>query len=112
MRSEYFESANSFTYNGINSLDMGLFITGQSAADSAAEPEIETVEVPARGILIQDNRIDTLDNQRFKDYGARLAYCQPERIEYGIGQQRQAGAKATQEYSVIFIPHRQRHTDY
>ena len=46
MRSEYFESANSFTYNGINSLDMGLFITGQSAADSAAEPEIETVEVP------------------------------------------------------------------
>ena len=58
MRSEYFESANSFTYNGINSLDMGLFITGQSAADSAAEPEIETVEVPAKGILIQDNRID------------------------------------------------------
>lgn len=43
MRSEYFESANSFTYNGINSLDMGLFITGQSSADSAAEPEIETV---------------------------------------------------------------------
>ena len=29
MRSEYFESANSFTYNGINSLDMGLFITGR-----------------------------------------------------------------------------------
>lgn len=48
MLSEYFESANSFTYNGINSLDMGLFITGQSAADSAAEPEIETVEVPAK----------------------------------------------------------------
>lgn len=45
-------------------------------------------------------------------YGARLAYCQPERIEYGIRQQRQAGAKATQEYSVLFIPHRQRHTDY
>lgn len=36
MLSEYFESANSFTYNDINSLDMGLFITGQSAADSAA----------------------------------------------------------------------------
>lgn len=51
MLSEYFESANSFTYNGINSLDMGLFITGQSAADSAAEPEIETVEVPAKGHL-------------------------------------------------------------
>lgn len=35
-----------------------------------------------------------------------------ERIECGIRQQRQAGAKATQEYSVLFIPHRQRHTDY
>ena len=75
MLSEYFESANSFTYNGINSLDMGLFITGQSAADSAAEPEIDTVEVPARGILIQDNRIDTLDNQRFKDYEQKYTCC-------------------------------------
>lgn len=75
MLSEYFESANSFTYNGINSLDMGLFITGQSAADSAAEPEIETVEVPAKGILIQDNRIDTLDNQRFKDYEQKYTCC-------------------------------------
>lgn len=61
--------------NGINSLDMGLFITGQSAADSAAEPEIETVEVPAKGILIQDNRIDTLDNQRFKDYEQKYTCC-------------------------------------
>ena len=75
MLSEYFESANSFTYNGVNSLDMGLFITGQSAADSAAEPEIDTVEVPARGILIQDNRIDTLDNQRFKDYEQKYTCC-------------------------------------
>ena len=75
MLSEYFESANSFTYNGINSWDMGLFITGQSAADSAAEPEIETVEVPAKGILIQDNRIDTLDNQRFKDYEQKYTCC-------------------------------------
>ena len=75
MLSEYFESANSFTYNGINSLDMGLFITGQTDADTAAEQEIDTVEVPERGIMIKNNRIDTLDNQRFKDYEQKYTCC-------------------------------------
>lgn len=68
MLNKYYESANSFTYNGINSLDMGLFIVEQIAADSAAEPVIDTIEIPARGTLIVDDRVDQLDNQQFNNY--------------------------------------------
>ena len=75
MLSEYYESANSFTYNGRNSLDMGLFITAVSAADNGAEPEIETISIPARGDLIEDSRADELDNQPFKDYQKKYTCC-------------------------------------
>ena len=75
MLSEYYESANSFTYNGRNSLDMGLFITAVSAADNGAEPEIETISIPARGNLIEDSRADELDNQPFKDYAKKYTCC-------------------------------------
>ena len=49
MLSNYCNATNSFTYNGVNSLDMGLFIMKQSGADNAAKPVIETINVPARG---------------------------------------------------------------
>lgn len=75
MLNKYYESANSFTYNGINSLDMGLFIVEQIAADSAAEPVIDTIEIPARGTLIVDNRVDQLDNQQFNDYQRTYKCC-------------------------------------
>lgn len=75
MLSEYYESANSFTYNGINSLDMGLFIMQQTAADNDAMPVINTISVPARGTLIEDDRIDELDNQPFEDYEKTYTCC-------------------------------------
>ena len=75
MLSDYFNTANSFTYNGVNSLDMGLFITRQSGADNAAEPVIETISVPARGNFIVDNRTDELDNQQFNDYVRKYICC-------------------------------------
>lgn len=75
MLSEYYENANSFTYNGINSLDMGLFIIQQEAADNAAAPVINTISVPARGTLIEDDRIDELDNQQFEDYEKKYTCC-------------------------------------
>lgn len=75
MLSNYFDTLNSFTYNGVNSLDMGLFITEQSGADNAAEPVIETINVPARGNFIMDNRTDELDNQQFDDYVRKYTCC-------------------------------------
>lgn len=75
MLNTYFDKANSFTYNGVNSLDMGLFIMEQSGADSAAEPMIETINVPARGNFVVDNRIDELDNQQFNDYVRKYVCC-------------------------------------
>lgn len=59
---------NSFTYKGINSLDMGLIIAEKSNAYNKADPVIETISVPARGTLIVDNRTDELDNPQFNDY--------------------------------------------
>lgn len=75
MLSNYCNAANSFTYNGVNSLDMGLFIMKQSGADNAAKPVIETINVPARGNFIIDNRIDELDNQQFNDYARKYVCC-------------------------------------
>lgn len=75
MLSNLYDSVNSFTYNGINSLSMGLLITEQSGADNAAEPVIETINIPARGNFIVDNRIDELDNQYFEDYKKRYICC-------------------------------------
>nr|DAE66247.1 MAG TPA: distal tail protein [Caudoviricetes sp.] len=75
MLSNYYNAANSFTYNGVNSLDMGLFIIEQSGADNAAEPVIETINVPARGNFVVDNRIDELDNQQFNDYVRKYVCC-------------------------------------
>lgn len=75
MLSNYYNTANSFTYNGINSLDMGLFIIEQSGADNAAKPVVETISVPARGNFIIDNSIDKLDNQQFNDYVKKYVCC-------------------------------------
>ena len=75
MLSNYYNTANSFTYNGVNSLDMGLFIMEQSGADNAAKPVIETINVPARGNFVVDNRIDELDNQQFNDYVRKYVCC-------------------------------------
>lgn len=73
MLSEYYDHINSFTYNGVNSLDMNLIITEHSV--TAPEPDIELIEVPARGNLIADNRVDELDNQPFSDAEVTYKCC-------------------------------------
>lgn len=66
---------NSFTYKGVNSLDMGLVILEKSSAYNTAVPVIDTISVPARGTLIVDNRTDELDNVQFEDYQEKYICC-------------------------------------
>ena len=60
MLNEYYESANSFTYNGINSLDMGHLLLSRAPLILRAEPVIDTIEIFSEETLIVDNRVDQL----------------------------------------------------
>lgn len=70
-----YNNINSFTYKGINSKDMGMFITDKQNIYGAAEPVAEIVNIPARGNLIIDNRADPLDNESLGDYEIIYTCC-------------------------------------
>lgn len=69
------EEINSFTYKGINSKDMGMFVMNKQNVYGGSSPLIETVNIPARGNLIIDNKADILDNERFEDYDITYTCC-------------------------------------
>ena len=69
------DKINSFSYKGISSADMGMFVMDKQNIYGAATPVIETVNIPARGNLIIDNKADTLDNETFNDYEITYKCC-------------------------------------
>lgn len=68
MLNEYFDYINSFTYNGRNSLDMGLMVESKENVYGCPRPVVETVNIPGRGTLILNSKTDPLDNEDFEDF--------------------------------------------
>lgn len=79
MLSEYYDDINSFTYDGKNSLDMGIMVEATESVYGAPAPVIETVSIPGRGNLILNSKTDPLDNEEFEDYQKKYSvYLLPE----------------------------------
>lgn len=68
MLNEFYDDINSFTYNGQNSLDMGLAIYEKQNIYGCPKPIINKVNIPGRGDLILDNKIDPIDNEEYEDF--------------------------------------------
>ncbi len=66
---------NNFTYKGINSLDMGLFVTSKTNVYGGAKPVLEVQNIPAKGNVIIDNKADTADNEEYEDFQITYSCC-------------------------------------
>lgn len=82
MLNDFYNDANSFTYKGRNSLDMGLVVYEKTNIYGRPKPVINTVNIPGRGDLILDNKTDPLDNEEYEDFPKTYkCYVMPEEEE-------------------------------
>ena len=82
MLNEWYDNINSFTYNGKNSLDMGLVIEAKENVYGSPAPKIEIAEIPGRAPLILDNKTDPLDNEDFENFEKKyVCHVMPEHYQ-------------------------------
>lgn len=62
------EKINSFSYNGKNSLDMGLIVSEKENIFGSPKPVVNVVNIPGRGNLILSSKSDPLDNEEYEDF--------------------------------------------
>ena len=82
MLNEFYDDINSFTYNGKNSLDMGLVVYEKENIYGRPKPVIEKVNIPGRGDVILNNKTDPIDNEEYEDFQkAYKCYVMPEEYQ-------------------------------
>lgn len=82
MLNEFYDDINSFTYDGKNSLDMGIVIEKKENIYGSPAPKIETVTIPGRGTMILNSKTDPLDNEDFEDFGVKYTcFLMPEEYQ-------------------------------
>lgn len=68
MLNEYYDDINSFTYNGKNSLDMGLMIEAVESPYGDTSPVLDEDYIPGKGKVIYNSKADPLDNEEFNEF--------------------------------------------
>lgn len=82
MLNEFYDDINSFTYNGRNSLDMGLAVYEKENIYGRPKPVIEKVNIPGRGDVILNNKTDPIDNEEYEDFQkVYKCYVMPEEYQ-------------------------------
>ena len=82
MLNEFYDDINSFTYNGKNSLDMGLAVYEKENIYGRPKPVIEKVNIPGRGDVILNNKTDPIDNEEYEDFQkVYKCYVMPEEYQ-------------------------------
>lgn len=82
MLNEFYDDINSFTYNGRNSLDMGLVVYEKENIYGRPKPVVNKVNIPGRGDLILNNKTDLIDNEEYEDFPKTYkCYVMPEEYQ-------------------------------
>ena len=82
MLNEFYDDINSFTYNGKNSLDMGLAIYEKENVYGCPKPVVSKVNIPGRGDVVLNNKSDPLDNEEYEDFTMTFkCYAMPEEYQ-------------------------------
>lgn len=68
MLNEYYDDINSFTYNGKNSLDMGIMVKSTENPYGGPSPVVDEEYIPGRGKVIYNSKTDPLDNEEFEEF--------------------------------------------